>query len=312
MPTYKVGICQFPGGGVTSSHTGTFVTALHCKMRDDPRIGAANIWHWQIADTPITMGRNKCLRVAEEQGWDYVLMLDSDMVFDMPYPGARPFWEAAWEFALAHDGPCVVAAPYVGPPPVEVCYVFRYENNQSDDPNPNFFLRAYGRHEAAQMTGVQRAGALPTGLMLIDMRAVRKLKKPYFYYEWADDSQSEKASTEDVTFSRDLAYAGVPLYCAWDSWAGHIKQKICGKPQAIPADLVPRWMTERAGELFRAEDLSREAGAWKEKPAAQYRVTPKPGQPPIAGGGFHKGEVMPLADVPPNPNGPEPTPATAG
>jgi hypothetical protein len=312
MPQYTVGICQFPGGGVTSSHTGSYVTSIHCAMRDDPRIGKANIWHWQIADTPITMGRNRCLKVAQEQGWDYVLMLDSDMMFDMPYPGAKPFWETAWEFALAHDGPCVVAAPYVGPPPLEVVYVFRWVNQQNDDPNPNFLLKAYDRHEAVGMTGVQRAGALPTGLMLIDMRAIAKLAKPYFYYEWTDDSQSEKASTEDVTFSRDLANAGVPLYCAWDSWAGHLKQKVCGKPQAIPADLVPRWLTERAGELYRAEDLHRENGAWQEKPAAQYRVSPKPGQPPIVGD-FHKEERFTLATEPPSPNGrPEATPSQAG
>ena len=309
MPQFRVLLAQFPGGGVTSSHTGSWITETHCKMREDPRIGKANIWHWQMADTPITLSRNRCIQVAEENGFDYICMCDSDMLFDMPYPGAKPFWDEAWEFAMTHDGPCVIAAPYTGPPPQEVVYVFEWVNTMNDDPNPNFLLKAYSRSHAAMMTGIQRAGALPTGLMLIDMRAIKKLKKPYFYYEYTDESQSAKASTEDVTFSRDLTYAGVPLYCAWDSWAGHIKQKVCGKPQAIPADLVPRWMTERAGELFQLEDLNRADGAWKEKPAAQYRLTPKPGQPPIVGD-FHKGEFMSLATEPPNPNGPPLT--TAG
>lgn len=302
MPTYKVMIAQFPGGGVTSSHTGTFVTSIHCKMRDDPRIGAANIWHWDKVDVPITMCRNKCLSVAEENGFDYVLMLDSDMMFDLPYKGAKPFWETAWEFALAHDGPCVIAAPYVGPPPNEVVYVFRWENTQNDDPNPNFLLKAYTRPEAAMMSGVQRAGALPTGLMLIDMRAIKRLPHPRFYYEWMGPRQDEKASTEDVTFSRDLSYAGVPLYCTWDSWAGHLKTKLCGKPQAIPPDLVPRWMTERAGELFADENLHRPDGAWKEKPAAQWATSPNPDATPIVGD-FHKREFMSLAVEPPSPNG---------
>ena len=280
MPNYKLMIAQFPGGGVTSSHTGIWFTETYCKMRDDPRIGKGNVLAWQIADTPITMGRNRCLEVALDAGIDYVLMIDSDMKFDA-YVGARgfehqkPFWDTAWEFALSHDGPCVVCAPYVGPPPYENVYVFDFESTQCDDPNPNFKLLPYSRPHAAVMRGIQRCAAIPTGLCLIDMRGVKRLDKPYFYYEWTNETHSEKASTEDVTFSRDLHYAGVPLYCQWDSWACHIKPKMCGMPQVIPPENVPKWIVERGIELAEMH-VDRSKIGHLEKPRGDFLLSPKP------------------------------------
>jgi hypothetical protein len=267
-------IAQFPGGGVTTMHTSPWLLETYAKMRDDPRIGVGNVMLWQVADTPITMTRNKCLVVAEQQGVDFVLMLDNDMHFDLPYGDAKPFWDEAFPFAINHPGPCVIGAPYCGPPPNENVYVFRFENTQSDDPNPNFLLRPYDRHHAATLHGIQRVAALPTGLMLIDMRAVKVLPHPRFYYEWTDTTHSEKASTEDVTFSRDLTYAGVPLYCTWDSWAGHIKPKMVAKPQEIPSDVVPQWIAERAAELPANHKTS--LAQFKEKPSDNYLLSPKP------------------------------------
>jgi len=272
MAKYKCMIGQFPGGGTTSMHTSPWLLETFGKMLEDPKIGKGNVLVWQIADTPITMGRNRCLVAAEKHDCDFVLMLDNDMFFDLPYKDSVPFWDAAWPFALEHHGPCVIGAPYCGPPPNENVYVFRFENTQSDDPNPNFKLYPYARNEATMMHGIKRCAALPTGLMLIDMRAVKRLPHPRFYYEWTDEAHTDKASTEDVTFSRDLTYAGVPLYCAWDSWAGHIKPKMVGRPQAIPDDNVPGWIVEQAGKIARSDDR---LSAWKEKPRGDFLLTPR-------------------------------------
>jgi hypothetical protein len=262
MPKYKVMIAQFPYGNSTHPAVSDWVTETLVKCRDDARIGPGNVTLWRKADTPITMTRNQCLARAEALGIDYVLMVDSDMEPDLPYPDAKPFWDTAWEFALAHPGPCVVAAPYCGPPPVENVYAFRWEPQQSDNPDVDAQLNPYSRTEAAGMRGVQRAAALATGLMLIDMRAIRKMPHPRFYYEWKGDGprcshcgmmkageQIHKASTEDVTFSRDLTLLGIPIWCAWDCWAGHWKPKCVGKPNPISPDAIPDWMRQRGAEL---------------------------------------------------------------
>lgn len=263
MPKHRVLICEFPGGGITHPDVAGWVGDTRLRMDRDERIGPGNHARWHKNDTPITLSRNVALAFAERERFDHVLMIDNDLSPDLPFPDAKPFWESAWEFALQHEGPCVIAAPYCGPPPYEMPFVFHWTNQQTDDPNPNFQLSAYSRAHAATMKGIQRAAALPTGLMLIDMRAIHKMPHPRFYYEWKDDGpacehcgvkkpgpQIEKGSTEDVTFSRDLDALGVPLYCAWDSWSGHWKPKRVEKPQSLASDAVPHQIRERAAQIF--------------------------------------------------------------
>jgi hypothetical protein len=110
----------------------------------------------------------------------------------------------------------------------------------------------YDRHTAVKMAGIQECAALPTGLIMYDMRAFELTEpktdddKPWFYYEWKDRFAAEKASTEDVTMTRDLALVGTqrlgynPVYCNWDAWAGHWKPKCVGKPVSIPASGVSK------------------------------------------------------------------------
>lgn len=266
----KVLVCEFPYAHQTDIRVCTWVRELLLKLERDPRVGRGNYAVWHVADTPVTMSRNQALMVAEANGFDLALFVDADTVGDCLLgkdgkplrPGVTPFWETAFDFYLAHDGPCVVAAPYSGPPPAELTYVFEWANTESESPNPNFQLSMVPRSKAATLRGVQPCAALPTGLMLIDMRAVARLSHPRFYYEWKHDGppcgscgvrnpgpQVEKASTEDVTFSRDLTYAGVPLYCTWSSWAAHIKTKVVGPPHNLPDDIVPGWVRQRAAEL---------------------------------------------------------------
>lgn len=261
----KLMIARFPYGGSERAETCTWLNQLHRRVAADQRIGETV--EWLINDTPITMGRNRCLKVAAELGCDFVLMVDSDMAPDLNLgadPHAVPFYDAAMAHALAHPGPCVVAAPYCGPPPHENVYVFRWLNlRSSGQPDPNAQLGQYTREEAAALGGVQECAALPTGLCLIDMRAVARVKaakrkvneqrakaqlpplpEAMFYYEWTDVEETDKASTEDVTFSRDLSMAGVPMYCAWDSWAGHCKSLVVQKPKPWSPDIVRDIMRE--------------------------------------------------------------------
>lgn len=247
-------VARFPYGGTEASPCVDWLMAADRLLRADRRVSAVE--HWRVNDTPITMGRNRAMRVARALDADILVMVDSDMAPDLYLgqdPNARPFLAVALDFLLGHAGPAVIAAPYLGPPPHENVYVFRWRNKQSDHPHADAELSQYTREEAAAMGGVHEAAALPTGLIAIDMRChdlVRDAKlaaakadprvrpTPFFYYEWADDDAVEKSSTEDVTFSRDLSLAGVPQYCAWDSWAGHIKTKVVGRPMPYTPDAV--------------------------------------------------------------------------
>lgn len=245
---YDVLIARFPFGA--SEHPDTTDWLLRtCKiMCNDPRVG--RIHQTRIDDTPITMGRNRVIKEALAANIDLLVMIDSDMSPDLPIPGAKPFWQSSFDFLCEHHGPCVIGAPYCGPTPHENVYVFRAGNKRSNNPNIDFSLDQYGREDAAGRSGFESVAALPTGLILIDMKAISLIKPPWFYYEWTDETQSEKASTEDVTFTRDLAIAGIPLYVNWDAWAGHWKRHCVGKPR-------PTYINDFGAKLVEAVEANR-------------------------------------------------------
>jgi hypothetical protein len=252
---FNIGIVTFSyggNGGISSEvpDIREWMVPLVASASKDPRID--NIRIWNLADTPITMTRNRAVLQAREHGVDVLVMVDSDMKPDMyaGSPDARPFFQSSLDFLVEHyhKGPCVIGAPYCGPPPVECVYVFRWNNMASGNPNPDFQLEMYDRHTAVKMAGIQECAALPTGLIMYDMRAFdltapkKGGDKPWFYYEWKDHFAAEKASTEDVTMTRDLSLVGTqklgynPVFCNWDAWAGHWKPKCVGKPQVIAAE----------------------------------------------------------------------------
>lgn len=254
---FNVGFCTFSyggNGGISSEvpDLREWLVPLIAKLSTDPRVDQIRMWN--LADTPITMTRNRCVMQAREFGIDVLVMIDSDMKPDMlaGQPDAKPFFDTSFQFLIDHyhKGPCVIGAPYCGPPPAECVYIFRWQNAQSEHPNPDFQLEMYDRHTAAKMAGIQECAALPTGLIMYDIRAFELIEpkkegdKPFFYYEWKDIYATDKASTEDVTNTRDLSLAGVqklgynPVYCNWDAWAGHWKPKCVGKPQYISASGV--------------------------------------------------------------------------
>jgi hypothetical protein len=252
---FNIGIVTFSyggNGGISSEvpDIREWMVPLVADISKDPRVNAVRVWN--LADTPITMTRNRAVMQARQNDIDVLVMVDSDMKPDL-YAGhadAKPFFQTSFDFLVNHyhKGPVVIGAPYCGPPPVECVYVFRWQNMASENPNPDFQLEMYDRHTAVKMAGIQECAALPTGLIMYDMRAFdltepkKEGDKPWFYYEWKDRFAAEKASTEDVTMTRDLSLVGSqtlgynPVFCNWDAWAGHWKPKCVGKPQVIAAE----------------------------------------------------------------------------
>ena len=265
---FNVGIVTFSyggNGGISSEvpDIREWMVPLVTELSRDERVDQIRIWN--LADTPITMTRNRAVLQAREYGVDVLVMIDSDMKPDINagQPDAKPFFRTSFDYIVDHyhKGPVIIGAPYCGPPPGECVYVFRWQNMQSENPNPDFQLEMYDRNGAVKLAGIQDCAALPTGLIMYDMRIFSLTEpkeegdKPWFYYEWKDKYAADKASTEDVTMTRDVSLVGVeklgynPVLCNWDSWAGHWKPKCVGKPIVIEA----KGVAEKMKECWRAD-----------------------------------------------------------
>ena len=185
--------------------------------------------------------------------------------------------------------PSVVCAPYCGPPPHPVgggqenVYVFHVSSDESDDKDPSKHgavrFEAYTREHAAIMRGIQPIAAGPTGCILyttdaFDLmplhgmtdeeilqkhasgeistaRAKQLLRmESWFFYEFTDQYQTQKSSTEDVTNTREIQFAGIEkfgepvVFCNWDAWAGHYKPKCVGAPQVLRIEQVSNIFAE--------------------------------------------------------------------
>jgi hypothetical protein len=157
-----------------------------------------------------------------------------------------PFFKSCFDFFCNHfdKGPCVLAAPYCSSPPSvgqngeERVFAFKWATNRNDKYRRQIALEAMSREEGAVRTGFENVVAAATGLMMIDTRIVdTKLKKPWFEYEWKDPPfNTQKASTEDVYFTRNCSLVGIPVYVNWDAWAAHAKSEIVGKPMLMTND----------------------------------------------------------------------------
>lgn len=258
-------IAQFAyggNGGVSSTipELAQWMVKTVIKMKADERIG--RIKPIILSDTPVTMTRNRAIRIAKEEGYDLVLMLDSDNCPD-GYLGvdqqAKPFWDVAFDFTyerLLKGIPTCIAAPYCGPPPHpverpgiidsgEVPYLFHWMDNESDADNPAHKLEILNRNEAAILSGIYPMAALPTGVCLFTTSCFDGMKVPYFYYEFNED-HSEKQSTEDVVATRNISLhwaigKGIDVvFAACDSWALHHKPKKVGKPRTTPIETLAK------------------------------------------------------------------------
>lgn len=249
MSTPRLLICRFPGNGTENHKLTTWLMNLSAYLTE---MGI----EWEtlsISDTPVTMSRNQAVQKALEYKFDYILMIDSDMIPDINVgtdPDASRFFSTAWKFMMdrlererlgeedTSYRPATIAAPYCGPSPEELVYVFQWAAQDGDGPTPDFALKMIDRRDAAIRQGCQEVAALPTGLILYDARVFKNLPQPWFEYEWGDVAMTIKSTTEDVFQTRNASLLGFPQFVAWDCWAGHAKTRIVGKPRLLTPDIV--------------------------------------------------------------------------
>lgn len=270
-----VKFCYGGNGGVSSTipELAEWEVRTTIKMKSDPRIG--RIRPLILSDTPITMTRNRAVRIAKEEGYDMILMLDSDNCPDGYLgndPEAKPFWDVAFTFAyerLIKGEPTCIFAPYCGPPPHpvdrggfdsgEIPYLFQWMDNESDADRPQRKLEILNRNEAARLKGIWPMAAGPTGVCLFTTSCFEGMKPPYFFYEWNED-HSEKMSTEDVVATRNISLfwmmtRGIEVcFAACDSWALHHKPKKVGKPRVTPVEVMAKSFRDSLAENVSAKE----------------------------------------------------------
>ena len=258
-----IGAPAYGGNGGTASvvpDVATWLADTVAWAKGEPRID--KVWSKFFSDTPLTMLRNQIVQTAKRIGADLLVMVDSDMKPDL-YDGKPRFMPTAFDFQYEHyeRGPLVLMAPYGGPPPHEVPYVFYWANQMNDAAQPDMKMEMYTRHEAATRSGIEPIACGPTGLIMIDMRVFDILTHPYFDYEYADKTESEKVTTEDCYMTRNVALYGQqllgynPCHILWDCWAGHHKPKVVGKPQLIDAASVNEQYRKYLSQIERGETV---------------------------------------------------------
>jgi hypothetical protein len=251
----KMAIARFPyggNGGMANEHPsiGDWLYDMANWAAGESRVELLHPRNWRLSDTPITMTRNRAAKRALENGVDVLVMCDSDQIPDL-YVGAdsraKPFVQSSFDFLYSQydRGPCIILAPYCGPQTGALddfrscVYVFKWAGTSNSwDANNILKLEMLEREEALLWKGFGECAAGATGMIMIDTRVFSVAPKPYFAYEWNDEECAEKASTEDVYFTRNASLRGIPVYCNWDAWAGHVKPLISGKPKLWTIDEV--------------------------------------------------------------------------
>jgi hypothetical protein len=254
-------------GGMKSEHPDVrdWLIQTIPKAHKDKRIDRVALK--DFADTPITMTRNLAVATARKGDYDVLVMIDSDMSPDLlaGHPAAKPFFDSSFNYLyerMENGEHVAIGAPYGGPPPVENSYVFRWGTHQSDHPDDtDIKLDQFTREEAATHSGIEPVAALPTGLIMWDMKVFEltepetKEDTPWFYYEYSDKYETEKHSTEDVTATRDISLMGTtkwgysPIMVNWDAWAGHWKPKCVGKPSLMTPEAAGRQFEKASKRL---------------------------------------------------------------
>lgn len=267
----EVLIARLSYNGTERVEIGNWLAQTALVLNAHPRV--SNVHHKIVTGYPTPRVRNQVLKICRERRIHFAVMIDDDVVPDVHSPGAavgydhlpkmgdqQNFLPAALDFALEHPGPCVIGAPYCAGPPDERVLVSRFREKESDNPNEiagGLKLECFTRDEAAPKTGFEMVSSLPTGLILIDMRTLDVMGAPWFTYEFSDVWETELASTEDTVFSRNALYLGVPQYCAWQSWAAHIKTKPVGRPRRYPLAAVPKQVERAWREAFEKEQKAK-------------------------------------------------------
>jgi glycosyltransferase involved in cell wall biosynthesis len=165
-----------------------FALSLASLAKATPKeIGVAFL---SVKSSNICLSRNQAVAQAQRGEADYLLFLDSDMSFPPDL------------LVRLLAGAQATKAEVVG------CnYVMR---------KPPFRSLVYGLTPAVQ--GLVEVAKLPTGAMLVDLKAFEKLKRPYFRFPYQEEAEGVEPSLggEDYYFCDAVRAAGGRIFMDTD------------------------------------------------------------------------------------------------
>ena len=174
-----IAVC-IPSGEMV--HADFMLSVLHLVQHT--RVAGHRVSIVNSKSSLITQSRNLAVNAAREAGAEWLMFLDSDMVFP-PETIAR---------LMAH-GEAIVGATYP----------------RKGWPLAFIGTRLDGRPLSLADTGLIEAGRLPTGCLLIQARVFESLRAPYFRCGY--DEAAGTVLGEDFWFSERVRSLGFSLWC---------------------------------------------------------------------------------------------------
>lgn len=258
MAKYTVAIARPSDRGWERTEIGTFLFQATEASTQNPEIAPyiQNLLHIPLCKFPTSVARNILVRECQKIGVDYLMMVDCDGEIDnggrQEDGKVRPgTFEVFFQFLMKQSKPSVIAAPYCsGDGQVQV---LKFTTDQPmNHPLDSFKITQTNREYAVTKTGFERVDSIGTHCIMFDMRVFEKIDKPYFSYQYNPD-ETEVIETEDCWCMRHLFYAGIPVYCSWDLWAGHWKEQRIYKPPLIERQQIPEYFMKQAEAKLIAE-----------------------------------------------------------
>jgi hypothetical protein len=200
------------------SAVGNWLADCYCRTLQR-RVPVRNMIHGEQDTFPVYAARNLSGQVFMGGPFDVLFMVDADM-----HPAAE-FFQRATEYFATHRAPALIGSPYrMRAPGHEIAVE-----------------HGGGRFEprdAIEATGLRKVCGIGTGLVAINRAAFEVVKPPWFDLEFTDEFKSRVKIGEDIGFCRKLIAAGGTVLCDWDSWSGHAKTEIVGKPEDPKVELA--------------------------------------------------------------------------
>jgi len=193
--------------GVPSTKVFASYTEFLAKMAHSKRFSVNAMY---IASTYLDVSREEISQAAIDENYDYLLWIDADMVFrtdilDKLYDRNKSVIGGIYSLrgGLGH-GPCI------------------YTYNKKRDDYAMF-------KEWPINKGVIRVDGIGTGLLLIQVEALKKIPAPRFAYlecDTPDKHGNRRRLGEDFSFCHRCMDNGIKIYADTHIWVGHVGEKV--------------------------------------------------------------------------------------
>lgn len=228
---FKLMVGRPVGLGSEKTDVGTFLMELAIFACHYNRIG--ELCESESISSRILLNRNIIAQEAINQKCDFLLMIDPDMSPDHYTKGenkraqAKSFLQTSFQHMM--DNPFgVIAAPACSERPKRLTNVFL------TNPDGSGRRMTYSEtRERLREPAIEQVHAIGTGLILIHVPIFTVLTHPYFDDVYANVEKTELSLSQDVYFTQNCHMAGVPVWCNWYAWAGHIKDEPLGAPEDL-------------------------------------------------------------------------------